>query len=166
MSKTIRVKIHPQPFADMAAGKLTANVRKNDRDYQVGDQVLLEEFNPDTKEYTGKMLGTLVTNVLTGYGLPEGYALVSFGRLYPTPDQRSFDAWWASQADIDEPAPSHRSLACAAYKAGLALGEYSPGLDRILGVLDALTDAEGQFTCIHPGSELDALQEVYNELKG
>lgn len=47
------LKIWPSYFKDVKSGIKPFEVRKNDRDYKVGDTLILEEFNPDTKTCTG-----------------------------------------------------------------------------------------------------------------
>jgi Domain of unknown function (DUF3850) len=49
------LKTHPQYFQAVLDGKKTFEVRLNDRNYQVGDELLLKEYDPITKEYTGKV---------------------------------------------------------------------------------------------------------------
>lgn len=52
-------------------------LRKNDRNYLVGDILLMREWNPDTK-YTGRFDYYRVTWILySGFGLPEGFCIMS-----------------------------------------------------------------------------------------
>lgn len=48
------VKIWPKYFAAVIDGTKTFEYRLDDRDYQRGDSVLLKEFDPDSREYTGR----------------------------------------------------------------------------------------------------------------
>jgi len=43
------LKILPQFLARILSGQKTFEIRKNDRDYQVGDTLFLQEHNPDSK---------------------------------------------------------------------------------------------------------------------
>lgn len=44
-----------QPFfSEVENGNKTFEVRKNDRDFQVGDEVYLQEYDAETKKYSGK----------------------------------------------------------------------------------------------------------------
>jgi len=45
------LKIYPEYWEDIATGKKTFEVRKNDRDYQVGDLLLLRKFDPAKNNY-------------------------------------------------------------------------------------------------------------------
>lgn len=47
------LKTHPQHFAKTKAGAKPFEIRKNDRDYKIGDQIRLMEYCPDKNEYTG-----------------------------------------------------------------------------------------------------------------
>lgn len=41
-------------FKAIVDGTKTFEVRKNDRSFNVGDRLLLQEFDPETKSYTGE----------------------------------------------------------------------------------------------------------------
>lgn len=72
------LKCWPQPFADLLSGVKTHEFRLNDRDYQPGDMLKLQCFDPTTERYTGAVLQRQVTHVLRdGFGLPAGYAVLS-----------------------------------------------------------------------------------------
>ena len=64
-----RTKIHalkcwPEFFSKMAKGTKTFDVRKNDRHFQTGDAIMLEEWDPKTEEYTGAVMLFQVTYIL------------------------------------------------------------------------------------------------------
>lgn len=70
------IKILPEYFAYVNDGTKRFELRKNDRDYKVGDIVYLKEWNG--KEYTGKKFITSITYVLKDcleYGLMDGYCI-------------------------------------------------------------------------------------------
>lgn len=46
------LKIWPKYYERVLNGSKTFEVRENDRDYQTGDLVVLQEWDPKTKEYT------------------------------------------------------------------------------------------------------------------
>lgn len=52
--KEHRVKILPSYFEAQVNNSKNFEIRKNDRNYQVGDLLLLEEYNPTTSNYTGQ----------------------------------------------------------------------------------------------------------------
>lgn len=81
MSKIIELKIKPEYFVAVMQGNKTAELRLNDRDYQVNDIMILREF--DGTKYTGHSVCAKITHILTncGFGLQDGYAMLSFKLL-------------------------------------------------------------------------------------
>ena len=80
MSTTVikehEIKILPQYFEDANKRIKTFELRKDDRDYQVGDIVTLREWNGE--EYTGQMIFVRIKYVLRDcpeYGLKDGYCI-------------------------------------------------------------------------------------------
>lgn len=61
MSQVHNLKIWTQFFTDVKSGAKPFEVRKNDRDYEVGDTLILDEFDPNTEKYTGAWIPKLVT---------------------------------------------------------------------------------------------------------
>ena len=80
---THALKTWPELFAAMADGSKTADVRKNDRNYQVGDDLILQEFDPKERKYSGNELKTTITHVLKGgdFGIGKHFAVLSFKRI-------------------------------------------------------------------------------------
>ena len=73
------LKILPRFFEDVARYAKRVEVRKNDRDFKVGDRVLLREWDGD---YTGREAEVEITYVLTAEqfpdGIKEGYCVFDF----------------------------------------------------------------------------------------
>lgn len=60
------LKCLPEYFQAIKRGEKTFEIRKGlDRVYEVGDQVVLQEFSPETKE-TGERLRLEITYVMRG----------------------------------------------------------------------------------------------------
>lgn len=59
----IKKKIVPQYFEAVVSGKKKAELRLNDFNIEEGDTLVLEEWNPETKEYTGRKIEKKVTHV-------------------------------------------------------------------------------------------------------
>lgn len=79
MSNQHVLKIHPAPLADLLSGAKTAEVRRNDRGFQVGDTVRLMEVNPETGNWTGAADHVrTISHIQTGYGLPDGICVLSY----------------------------------------------------------------------------------------
>jgi len=69
------------PFNAVASGKKRFEFRLNDRNYKVGDELILREWDPVNKCYTGRpVIRRYITYILTeGFGLPDGYCIMSLG---------------------------------------------------------------------------------------
>jgi len=78
------LKTDPQPFSASWLGLKTYEIRKNDRDFKIGDQISLRETIYTGNEmkageplaYTGRCLGREITEVRTGYGIKDGWCIL------------------------------------------------------------------------------------------
>ena len=79
MNKIIDLKTWPEYFKAVCDGTKKFEYRKNDRDFKVGDVLILQEFDPKTEKYTGGMIAKRVTYILESpyFGLPDGYCILS-----------------------------------------------------------------------------------------
>jgi len=59
----IRKKCWPEFFEKINSGEKKFEVRLADFECKVGDTLLLEEWNPETKRYTGRILSRKITYV-------------------------------------------------------------------------------------------------------
>lgn len=77
MNKTHELKILPEYYKAVLKGKKKFELRKNDRDYEVGDRLILNEY--DGEKYTGEFVIKNITYIFKGgsYGLEEGYVILS-----------------------------------------------------------------------------------------
>ena len=66
-------------FDDVWHGRKKIEVRKNDRDFQVGQQWILKEYDPESNTYSGREMGIKITYILDS---PEyckdGFVIFSF----------------------------------------------------------------------------------------
>lgn len=53
-AKEIELKSWPKFFQPIIDGIRTHELRRNDRDFKVGDQLNLREYDPKKNEYTGR----------------------------------------------------------------------------------------------------------------
>ncbi len=60
---TIKKKIWPQLFEEIASGKKRFEMRLADFDIQEGDTFVMEEWDPQTKSYTGRTIEKQATFV-------------------------------------------------------------------------------------------------------
>jgi len=97
MSTTHNLKCWPGPFAAVASGLKTFEVRKDDRPYAVGDTLLLRAWCPDLYEgaiadgssqeeatdfaYTGATCAVRVTYYWMGAPLPPGLIAMAVVRV-------------------------------------------------------------------------------------
>lgn len=80
--KVHNIKCWCEPFAAVLNGDKTFEYRFNDRDYNVGDVLYLQEWNHISNEYTGRSILKEITYILkSGYGLPDGYCIMSIKNL-------------------------------------------------------------------------------------
>lgn len=75
------LKTDAEVWKEVQEGRKTAEFRFNDRNFKVLDFMYLKE-SIDGEE-TGKVIGPLtITHILDqGYGMPEGYCMISFNGL-------------------------------------------------------------------------------------
>ena len=81
------LKTDPEVFLETQMGRKRFEVRYNDRNYQVGDQLVLhctrytgEEMKAGQPlEYVGKPVEVFITHILHGpiYGLAQGWVIMS-----------------------------------------------------------------------------------------
>lgn len=72
------LKIKPEYYKDVECGLKTFELRKNDRDFQVGDILMLIKLDDKGNE-TDQVIKAKVTYILKDcpqYGLKEGYAIL------------------------------------------------------------------------------------------
>jgi hypothetical protein len=84
---THQLKILPEFYNLVALGVKSWELRKNDRNYQIGDILVLNEIQPGNKTdlfpndiYTGRKISVSVFHVFdkTEFGLNQGYVILSF----------------------------------------------------------------------------------------
>jgi hypothetical protein len=78
------LKTWPLSFDAIRRAVKSFDIRLNDRDFKVGDNLILEEYDPVSKKKTGKHCRRIVTYILEGgeFGLPKGYVCMA---IVPTP---------------------------------------------------------------------------------
>ena len=75
-TKRHEINLEPKYYAAVIAGMKTFELRENDRDYQVGDEVKLMEWDEDG--FTGRYYTITITYVLQDvpeYGLADGFCI-------------------------------------------------------------------------------------------
>jgi hypothetical protein len=106
------LKTHPGSFDAVWAGDKTAELRLFDRDYRVGDNLVLRRYLPDVGRYDGRMILARVTHILLGSEhLASGYGMLSIRVMTKNefdpaiPDEEllprisEFEVRWAADGD-------------------------------------------------------------------
>ena len=80
------LKTDPIPFQAVWSGYKKAEIRRNDRDFHIGDDLLLQETEYSSQEmtnekqpleYTGREIEATITHIIEGYGLESGFVALS-----------------------------------------------------------------------------------------
>lgn len=84
---THHLKTWPEYFADLKSGKKDFELRYNDRQFDIGDAVICEEYDNEKKEYTGEKLYFTIKSkycwsddVIMGTALKVGYCIIGLKR--------------------------------------------------------------------------------------
>lgn len=79
---THHLKCWPVEFQAIKNGRKTDEFRKDDRNYRVGDFLILREWNPHRKKYSVEEIAVEVTFITRGphFGIPKGYCVMSIRR--------------------------------------------------------------------------------------
>ena len=112
--KRHELKTDPAAFDAVYLGTKTHEIRFNDRDFAVGDELLLRQtvfaaadLKPgQTNQYTGRELLRRVTHIQEGYGLAPGWVILSMEVV--SSDIKSLQS--TSAADYEEVLAGHRRL--------------------------------------------------------
>ena len=80
---THNLKTWPIYFQRVANGSKKFELRLNDRDFQVGDTLCLEEYIEEQNYYTGNIKSVNVDYILHGpsFGIKEGYCVMSISLI-------------------------------------------------------------------------------------
>ena len=74
--KTHKLKTWPKFFQAVWDDLKSFEIRFNDRAYEVGDRLLLEEFDPDRNVYTGRVISAAVS-YLTAFEQVSGFVVMA-----------------------------------------------------------------------------------------
>lgn len=86
--KMHRLRIWPQHFKEVKNGNKTFEIRKDDRNFQLGDGIFLEEYDPKENKYTGDQVTKIITYIIKGdgFGISKGYCVFGFKNKKEKPD--------------------------------------------------------------------------------
>lgn len=70
-------KVRKRIFSDVVGGYKSFEIRKNDRGYQVGDDIVLREYDKELAELTGREIRVSIIYFLADYpGIEPGYCIL------------------------------------------------------------------------------------------
>jgi len=72
------LKIGPKQFDDILHEGKGCEVRFNDREYKVGDMVILHEYIADRALYTARYAWFIISHIQEGFGLRPGWVVLSW----------------------------------------------------------------------------------------
>lgn len=77
--KTHKLKTWPKYFKLIKSGEKRFEVRNNDRNFERGDILVLQEWHPMSGDYTGESISFEASHVLYGpaFGIEDGYCVMS-----------------------------------------------------------------------------------------
>jgi len=76
------LKTWPEYYEAIEMGAKTFEIRKNDREFKVGDILSLEEYNPNERAYTGRVMRVIISYILAAQPfVPEGYVCMAIHKL-------------------------------------------------------------------------------------
>jgi hypothetical protein len=81
MMKIHELKILHKFCKEIVVGAKSFEIRKNDRNFQVGDILHLKEIGDNTGKYTGFEMFLRVLNIHQELGLEDGYVCMSIKRI-------------------------------------------------------------------------------------
>ncbi|MFB9122518.1 DUF3850 domain-containing protein [Paraburkholderia dipogonis] len=90
---THTLKSWPRFFEAIVRGSRTHELRKNDRDFHVGDRLTLQEFDVSSGAFTGRecmvevtsMTSTLEPCAVSAQALHQDYCILSIRLVSPSP---------------------------------------------------------------------------------
>ncbi|REH00292.1 DUF3850 domain-containing protein [Flavobacterium aquicola] len=78
---THELKIHPEYYKDVLLGLKKVEIRFNDRNYQEGDLLILNEFDPKTEKYSGSFEIRKVDYIIRDVaGLASSYVIMQISK--------------------------------------------------------------------------------------
>lgn len=81
--QTHALKTWPQYFDAVASGDKTFEVRRDDRGFQKGDELVLRRWRNDIQCYDGQEVRKVISYILTGgqFGVEPGFVVLGLAAL-------------------------------------------------------------------------------------
>lgn len=104
-ARTHVLKCDSEQFIKVDSGEKPFEVRLNDRDFSVGDTLILQDWDPQSENYTGLSCRRVVTSMLPGgqYGISGDYCVMGLSaETKPAPDTVRRACKFLEDAIVDE----------------------------------------------------------------
>ena len=85
------LKILPEYFDEVVSGRKTFEVRKDDRGFQIGDTLILKEWNRG--RYTGREVAVEVTYIYRGNFCKEDHCVMSIEKKGKWEEISEYNGW-------------------------------------------------------------------------
>lgn len=87
LRQTHELKSWPACFQAVEAGQKPFDVREDNHRYEVGDALLLREYEPETEQYTGRSTTRWISYLMRGgqFGIEAGWCVIGFSAQPPLP---------------------------------------------------------------------------------
>lgn len=138
-------------YQDILDGKKPFEFRKNDRNYSVGDEVVMHEYDDQLEEFSGRQLYCTITYLLVGpnFGIPEGYCVFGFHTNQQGDFLRDYDKITNMVLPHYEEKLSHRMSGDLMERMNHVLGQYdSIASSSVLRAKQFVEDVKTQFKAL------------------
>lgn len=80
---THTLKTWPEYYKAVESGNKTFEVRRFDRPFKVGDTIILQEYDNEKSEYSGKELIMAITYILQGgaFGIESNFCVIGIKQV-------------------------------------------------------------------------------------
>lgn len=145
---THELKTWTSVFPAVASRAKTVDIRFDDRDFRVGDTLVLNEYDPTEQRYTGRRCTRRVTHILAGgqFGLEPGYVALSIAdsgapdpATPPAAVEVARSAWQGCRPGM-EPDGSADAIVAARADHGLLTTNPPPPRRGVLGAVQTVAD--------------------------
>jgi ASC-1-like (ASCH) protein len=138
--KIHQLKILPKYFEDVQAGKKNFEIRKNDRDFKVGDILILKEC--ENGKYTGRIAKRKVNYILYDIdtiGLTKGYCILGLeDKAKSEEEEQMREKINRAVKAINQDMAAHSGTGEEVIQA------YCGGLKKALGYLENIGELKGE----------------------
>ncbi|MFY8187526.1 MAG: DUF3850 domain-containing protein [Flavobacterium sp.] len=79
---THHLKVWPEFFRELVLGIKKVEIRRNDRNFKERDILVLQEWNPNSKKFTGFTVVRKIDHLMSNLpGLEQGYVVLQISKV-------------------------------------------------------------------------------------